>query len=331
MTNNLHNAFSPKPISYYSAEEPQALIKDLMHHPSLTLLHANTGGMKSLFSLYMAAQIAEGKPVLGYETEQRNVYYIDFEMSSYSIGKRAKDLDITHIPVNQLAYITSPQDNTNFDFSDGEVQEAFIEFIANTDYEILILDNLRTGFVVQDENAAGEFTKINNFLKRLRSIGKSVMLIHHDNKSSDFAGSSNITVPYDYRIQVESVDGEPTYKTLRIHKDRDASGLQANLDYQQIRFDDGSFYAGEDGIETISEKLELIVCRVKNKEFTTIESLGKAVADTGYFSHAKGNFTYSKIAEAFDSMCIDSKEVNTTQKLKEILKSAKEAEQAFSY
>lgn len=163
MKENLLKAFEPKPISHYSTVQPEDLIKGLMHHPSLTLMHANTGGMKSLFTLYMASQIAQGKPVLRYPTEQRNVYYIDFEMSDYSIGKRAKDLKIADIPVEQLAYITAPVDDTNFDFSDKQVQKTFIEFIKDSDYEFLILDNLRTGFVVQDENASVSLLRSTTF------------------------------------------------------------------------------------------------------------------------------------------------------------------------
>lgn len=309
--------FAPRSMSSYMGKDLEYSIENILHHPSLTIVHAPTGGMKSLFILAMMSKVAQGLPFMGNETIQKNVYYVDFEMSERSISKRASDLDLELIPESQLAYVIPPEDG-DFDFSDDEVQDKFCEFMKDNDYDIIVLDNLRTGFTIQDENAAGEFSDVNRFIKRLRQIEKSVIMIHHDNKSGDASGSTNIATVYDYRLQIKP-STDPSVKELIVHKDRDDSGMYRTWDRQSIRYEGGDFYLGEDGLVSLSVQLEFVVSDLSNGKYATIESLGRAIANTGATSKSKENYTYAKICAVFNSHLSDPL-VDTVDKIRAFIK-----------
>ena len=299
MTAQNKNHFKYKGLSTYEGNQLQPLISGLIHYPSLTLLYGKSGSMKSLLTLYISACIATGKPVFNqHVTTQQNVFYLDGELSEASINTRAHLLEIADIPAQQLTYFQTANDE-EFTLSDPETRSDLTQFLLTANFKVLVIDNVRTCFNLVDENNADSWREINSFMKKLRTLGISVILIHHSGKTGDYAGSSNATTVVDYVIGINTND--VIARTLLVTKDREDYGLQRKLNNQSLLFDDmgATFHCGDIFAETPQQKLKHIEFRLSTNEYSTKAQLADDLCDAGLLSRNANNRTYEKIAELF--------------------------------
>lgn len=267
-----------RPLASYQSDPLPDLIEGLVSHPTLLLLYAPSGGMKSLFALDLARSVATGREFLGYQCQQKSVLYVDGEMSNRSIWMRAKEMGITEVSEEQLCYLT-PQDES-LDFDRKSVRNGFIEFVDQREFDLVVFDNLRVLMNLADENDATSFTVFNDFVRQLRGMDVSVLLIHHANKSGEeYAGSSNIVTVYDGVIGL-SGSASDDFKQVAIKKVRDQVGLH-KLDGQYVSYSPEGFKLNDHaGIDLESVVNELVVS-IRTKKTKTVNECRQFLRDKG--------------------------------------------------
>ena len=216
------------------------LIEDILPTQSLTLIYAPTGGQKSLLTLDMVRSVASGTDWLDKKSNKSKVIYVDGEMSERNIAKRVESMGISNIPRSDFSYIaTSMIDEFEFDLNKKSFRQSFIKELKESDCKLLVLDNIRTLTVLSDENKSSEYTNFNNFIKVIRGMGITTIVVHHSNKSksedgsTSYAGSSNVATVYDQVIELQADDDKCL--TLNLHKDRDSTG-QSYLEQINIKY-----------------------------------------------------------------------------------------------
>ena len=290
-------------LSSYVGSEFQPLIDGLIHFPSTTLLYGRSGSMKSLLCLYLAGCIATGKHVFNqYPTTQANVFYLDGELSAASINTRARMLGLSDIPKSQLSYYQTA-DKENFTLSDSETRNTLISFLKENHYTVLIIDNVRVCFDLLNENAAESWQDINSFLKRLRTNGITVILVHHSGKNGDFSGSSNATTVVDYVVGINSNDS--ISRVLHVSKDREDYGCHRNLNNQSLLFNDGVFHCGDVFTETPQQKILHIEFRLDTNSYKNKKELVDDLIELGLLSTNRNAQTYKHIAALFKTYGIN--------------------------
>ena len=297
--------FNYKGLSAYEGNQLQPLINGLMHYPSLTLLYGKSGSMKSLLTLYISACIATGKSVFNqHVTTQQNVFYLDGELSEASINTRASLLEIANIPAQQLTYFQTANDE-DFTLSCPETRSDLTKFLLTANFKVLVIDNVRTCFNLVDENNADSWREINSFMKKLRTLGISVILIHHSGKTGDYAGSSNATTVVDYVIGINTNDA--IARTLLVTKDREDYGLQRKLNNQSLLFDDmgATFHCGDVFAETPQQKILHIEFRLDTNSYKNKKELVDDLIELGLLSTNRNAQTYKHIAALFKTYGIN--------------------------
>lgn len=272
------------------------LITGFMDSTTLTMLYAPSGGMKSLFALGLAHSLATGQDFLGFNTRKSKVLYVDAEMSAKSISKRCDDMGMGSITSDSLGYVT-PEDGPAINLISKDEQEDFIEIIRESDYELIILDNLRTLFLLRDENDAAQFSEINTFLVKLRALGKSVLVLHHTNKGAEiYAGSTNIETPYDAIFGLIENPKDTKSKRIKVTKNRNGvEGLQA-LDNQYVTFSEERFHLNGTGLSNASI-IEPILDDLLDRRFRTIKSLALTFQEAGAMAKGGQHHTYTAVYE----------------------------------
>lgn len=213
-------------MSEFVLPDQSWLIENVIPSQSLTLIYAQTGHQKSLLSLDVARSLAQGKEWLKQTTLKSRVLYIDGEMSQRNIATRVQSMQINNIPRSDLTYLaTSLIDDFEFDLRSPECRQQLIHDLKNNDYEVVVLDNIRTLLNVESENSASEYSTFNNLIKQIRGLGISVIVVHHSNKTTNddgeasYAGSSNIATVYD---TILSLTADPDNNlTISVKKARD--------------------------------------------------------------------------------------------------------------
>ena len=216
-----------KPLSHFQQYKHTPLVHTVFNKQSLNLIFAEAGGMKSLLCFDLAIALSTGQDFLGFKTEQSKVLYLDAEMSNSDIGERVNLFNASGL--TNIDYLTNG--DTSFNFKDTEQQEAFTDLVKESDYDVIIFDNLRTMTLIENENDSASFSLINQFLIRLRDLNKTIFLVHHANKGAEtYAGSSNIITPYDTVIGLVDA-GRQGYRKIQVNKNRSSSsGLNALQD-----------------------------------------------------------------------------------------------------
>lgn len=160
----------------------------------ICMIHARAGVGKTFLAIGIAFAVAAGSKFLKWEAPTpRGVLYVDGEMAGDDIKKRYERMVVEHgfcLPGKTLNIIT-PDINDGLlpDIGTPEGQKIIEEQVTD-DIDLLIIDNLsclqRTGI----ENEAGGWTKMQEWLLRLKSKGKAVLLIHHAGKGGAQRGTS---------------------------------------------------------------------------------------------------------------------------------------------
>lgn len=223
------------------------VIHPCLPSPGICFIYAATGLGKTLFTLNLAYAIAQGGSFLKYTcSKPKKVLYVDGEMSfnqlhsrMMNIIKNQGELDFK----DNLSLITPdrilPHRVPAIDKEDG--QYIYEQLITKYGYEVIVFDNVSmlTSF---DENKAEEWKVLQDWLLHLRSIGKSVFVIHHAGKDKNgYRGSSRMLDCANTAISLQPVSEEGleednvTAKKFKVvyQKARDFGGKDA-LPYEVI-------------------------------------------------------------------------------------------------
>ena len=318
-----NNPFKPTPLSTYKDATFKPLIHNLITHPSATLLHAGSGGMKSLFSMYLTSCIAQGLPLFNeYQVEQKNVFYLDCEMGYASIAQRARMMGLMELDQQVFSYF-STANIEDFSLSDPETQKQLVDSLVANNYEVIVIDNVRTGFRLADENKAESWQPVNDLVIKLRNKGISCFILHHNNKSGNYSGSQASENAVENIISIQPTEKQDL-KILSITKERDEYGLRRELMNESILFDAdlGVFHCRKIETPTYKELVREVEQRLISGEFKTVRDVGQALIDEGVLPNRNESRVKKEICKVFASYAINAEELSNTETLTQWLKAA---------
>tara|TARA_Y100001970_G_scaffold244385_1_gene310479 strand:+ start:5562 stop:6455 length:894 start_codon:yes stop_codon:yes gene_type:complete len=236
-----------KPISYkdfinLKHKEREYVLKPILPVGGLMEIFSKSGYGKTTLSLSFAMAISSGSSFLKWDVpKSRKTLYVDGEMSAYEMKERMEG-----------AYRQfSQEDNYNFDILSAELMRNTLPDIATIEgqkkftsiiqeYDVVVMDNMSCLVWSGNENDAESWTSIQRWLIQLRSLGKTVIMLHHAGKSGTSRGSSKrhgvldtvikLDRPVDYKNE-EGLKIQLSYEKCRsfIGKDASTIGLEYKL------------------------------------------------------------------------------------------------------
>ncbi len=237
------------------------LLEPWLINPSYTLLVATRGLGKTWFSLAVAIAVASGTDIVNWTVpEPQGVLYIDGEMSPRQLLDRLSSMGkgVPHLGEN-LHILSVPrmvrEEKEPMNMAQQEWRTQLKLFIGkHPEIKLLIVDNISCLFPGLDENNKQDWDAPDAFFIGLRSIGVSVIVVHHTGKEGHKGqrGSSAHEDHVDVSIRLSGVMGHHPSKgckiTTHFNKSRCLSGHateSTQLDLKCDEFGRDWFVAGE--------------------------------------------------------------------------------------
>ena len=171
----------------------QNLLSPWLPSQGLCMIYSARGIGKTWMALEIAYAVASGGNFLNWEAElPAGVLYIDGEMPLSLMQERLATIENSRGKnITDQLKILSPdvQDFGIPDLSTAEGQEK-IDNLMSEKTKLVILDNLSTLIRTGKESESDSWLPVQEWILRLRSRGKSVLLIHHAGKSGNQRGTS---------------------------------------------------------------------------------------------------------------------------------------------
>jgi predicted ATP-dependent serine protease len=171
----------------------QYLLSPWLQSQGLCMIYSTRGFGKTWVSLEIAFAVATGGQFLSWKSDNpTGVLYIDGETALGDLQNRVKQIDMRvgnklQTPLKFLSRDAQEADFPNLSTAEGQRQ---IESLIRDDIKLVILDNISTLFRSGKEYESDSWLPIQNWLLSLRSLGKSVLLIHHAGKGGQQRGTS---------------------------------------------------------------------------------------------------------------------------------------------
>jgi len=215
---------------------PVDLLGEWLHANTITMIHGPAGIGKSWFSLSIAMAIAGGGKFGSWQAPKpAKVIYVDGEMGEETLQRMAiqlrrviKGLDKNDADDNLILMppnFTDDAPNERFIDAMGAA-EFYIEKVIESGAALIVFDNIRTLTLLEDENSAVAWRGMSDALKRLREHC-AVVILHHDNKTNGYSGSSSALTVLNKQIQLkplrfqESMEDCGASFEVRLHKCRE--------------------------------------------------------------------------------------------------------------
>lgn len=211
---NAADAYQPPP-------QQDWCIEGLLSRRSLSILVGDPGSKKTLLALDLAVCLAMGKPWLGRHTLQCPVLFVDEETGRPRLWARIHAaLQAHHAPTDApFHYMSLP----NFDLRDPDECQRLMESAQSVNAGLIVIDSLASVIRGSDENSV---LSLQPFILRMRYLAEAahtaVLIIHHNNKSGIFRGSSVISAGVDLLLNIESAP-DSAHIHLQPLKTRDAA------------------------------------------------------------------------------------------------------------
>lgn len=180
--------------------EKEYLLKPWIARESMTMLWAPTGVGKSWVALGVAQACAAGGTFLKWQAPKAcKVVYIDGEMGERTLHERIRKIDYSAergMEKSNIMFYT-PRDKINngvmWNLADPAEQGRYSKIVEP--YDLIIIDNLATLARTYPRkgtcNEVDIWASVQLWAITQRAKGKSILFIHHSNKSQgDFRGSS---------------------------------------------------------------------------------------------------------------------------------------------
>ena len=171
--------------------ERELIMSPWLPKQGLAMIYAPRGVGKTQVSVGIACAVATGQPFLGWEVDRpRGVLFIDGEMPAKALQERLSayldDCD-SNVPLDIITPDLQP-----FGIPDlaSEAGQSLIDRYVADDTELIIVDNLSTLVRSGKENEAESWLPVQNWALRHRSLGRTVLFIHHSGKSGQQRGTS---------------------------------------------------------------------------------------------------------------------------------------------
>jgi hypothetical protein len=217
----------------------------------IAFIYAATGVGKTLFALNLAYAIAGGGSFLKYSCPKpRKVLYVDGEMAFtqihgrlMQIAERQGELDFKENLLLMTPDKVLPNRMPKIDEEEG--QYLYKEIMLKDEIEVVIFDNVSVLSSI-DENSSHEWKIVQDWILHLRSLGKSVIVIHHAGKNKEeYRGTSKMLDCMDVAISLQTViddvledDKEYGRKIKVVYKKARVFGGKDALSYE-VTFKEG--------------------------------------------------------------------------------------------
>ena len=205
----------------------------------LTQVYAYRGVGKTFFALNVAYAVATGGEFLGWKAPlAKRVLYIDGEMPAADMQARLQTIKGNDVMDSQNFKLITPdlQDVVTPNLANEESQIELHSYTSDAD--LIIVDNISTLCRTGKENDSDQWTPVQRWLLKMRSEGRSILLIHHANKSGGQRGTSGREDVLDTVIALRKPQGSsPTegasfevhYEKNRGFSGNDAQAFSASL------------------------------------------------------------------------------------------------------
>lgn len=169
------------------------LLSPWLPEQGICMIHAQRGVGKTFVSLGVACAVAAGDKFLLWEApEPAGVLFLDGEMPAVALQERlqAYTAEMKQGIITSLSILTPDlQQNGMPNIGTVEGQEAISRYITDK-IKLIIVDNISSLVSYGKENEAEGWVPIQTWALKLRTQGKSVLFIHHSNKSGGQRGTS---------------------------------------------------------------------------------------------------------------------------------------------
>jgi hypothetical protein len=156
------------------------IVKNLIPKESITLLHS-IGGVGKTYLMYgIGKAVADHEFFFGLDVIGMPVYYLDFENPLPEIIDRLKKTGGSeNLKIWHLSHDPMP---VRFDADEWSIYKNFPP-------GLFIVDSLRSSHLLE-ENSSKDAALIMARHKEIRSLGHTIILIHHENKIGGYRGST---------------------------------------------------------------------------------------------------------------------------------------------
>jgi len=201
-------------------KKPKAIIYPWLREKSLNMIFAERGLGKSWLAMIIAVSITRDtyeKISIGpwHVRHPCGVFYVDGEMGRFDLQDRFRQLigPLGKESRQHALKIFSAPDytekhNKTVNLYNFEWQDKFYEYFKkNRSCRVLILDNLSSLCSGRDENDNQSTSVFTAWLIKLRALGVSVIIIHHQGKSKGHQrGASSLEDPLNNTIHLTKPD-----------------------------------------------------------------------------------------------------------------------------
>lgn len=192
-------------------EPPKSMLGPWLLDGNMALVHAWRGTGKSFFVHGIAIAVAGGTSFLGWNAySARRVLIIDGELTEPMLQDRISKLicSMKVRPSREMLKFVSLDSQPNRIMPNLALeQDREALRAAAMDAELIIIDNLSSLNRSGRENEAESWKTIAPWFFELRSLGKSIILVHHSNKSGGQRGTSAKEDPMDTVIALRRPEG----------------------------------------------------------------------------------------------------------------------------
>jgi hypothetical protein len=227
----------------YEAEEKEWIVDKLIPTKSVCILTGKRGTLKTFVALTMAYSITSGNDFLNkYPVTRGTVLYLDKENGIGVMKQRTKMIkkgmsidDDKNLPIGFICFSTLKIDKT--------IDISLLEEKINTfKPKLLIVDTYRRA-ISFDENDAGEVSKL--FVDILRPLVEkhniSILLIHHNRKSSgeagdemdELRGSSDLANYSDIILKMERNSSSLVLKQLKNRSAQEEQPIKISHEFEE--------------------------------------------------------------------------------------------------
>jgi hypothetical protein len=206
------------------ALEPQPaipwILDPLISEGSVSLFVGDGGSKKTWSLLDLAVCVAMGKWWLNFHTSRSNVLIIDEESGKNRLSRRLGDVMRAHqAPAELPLWYTCLQ---GFNLLQPESIARIRALIAQTEARIVLFDALADFMRGGDENSVQDTQPVFHALRTIaETMNCGCVMIHHNNKSGQYRGSTGLKAAVDLMMAVES-ENESSLVTFTCEKARDS-------------------------------------------------------------------------------------------------------------
>jgi hypothetical protein len=195
---------------------------DYMAPGTLNMLHGDGGLGKSYLSLKIAEQMSrpEGGELFGKKIHPGGVVILDGENAAVQIHHRIHNTTITADANLHVFTVDQPilgyEDKTN----------AIFQHIADTyDPRLVIIDSQRALWAGDEKEQMEVGRMLRAFAKGLEAFPYATLLLHHDNRGKDYAGSSDMNAAISgARLHLEKHGGKDETQARRLSMPKNRIG-----------------------------------------------------------------------------------------------------------